>query len=123
MTAADRLAPGALARSAAATAALVALAGLLLRLVFRGPGVGTAIAASAGLALVVQLLMFVAARAAPPRQVFVVWVAGALVRLVALVAYALGAVRLLALPAAPALLSLATFFFVTTLAESRLHLR
>jgi hypothetical protein len=26
-------------------------------------------------------------------------------------------------PAAPALLRLATFFFVTTLAESRLHLR
>ncbi len=43
--------------------------------------------------------------------------------MVTLVLYALVALRPLGLPAAPALLSLATFFFVTTLAESRLHLR
>lgn len=120
---AARLAPGALARSVGMTLTALVVAGLLLRLVFRGSGAGPAIAASAGVTLVVQLLSFIAARAAPPRQVLAVWVAGTFVRLLTLVVYALGAVRLLAFPPAPALLSLATFFFVTTLAESRLHLR
>lgn len=118
-----RLEAGALARSAGLTLALLVVAGLVLRAVFRGPGAGPAIATSAAVALVVQLLSFIAARAAPERQILMVWVAGAGVRLLTLVAYALGVVRLLGLPAAPALLSLATFFFVTTLAESRLHLR
>jgi hypothetical protein len=43
--------------------------------------------------------------------------------MVTLVLYALVALRPLGLPAPAALLSLAVFFFVTTLAESRLHLR
>ncbi|MGI9089467.1 MAG: hypothetical protein ACR2GG_00020 [Gemmatimonadaceae bacterium] len=46
------------------------------------------------------------------------WGLGALLRLLVLVAYAFVADRVLGLPLAPALLSLAAFFFVTTLMES-----
>lgn len=120
---AERLAPIALARSAGLTVALLVGAGMVLRAAFRGPGAGQAIVASAGVALTVQLLSFIAARAVPPRRLLAVWVAGALVRLLTLAGYGLAAVRVLGFPPAPALLSLATFFFVTTLAESRLHFR
>lgn len=118
---ADRLAPAALARSAVLTLGLLVVVGLVLGVVW--PGAVVAIIASAGLALAVQVLSFIAARAAPPRYVLAVWVASALVRLLTLVGYGLVAVRVLRFAPAPALLSLASFFFVTTLAESRLHLR
>lgn len=111
-----------LGRSAAiGVAALLATTAVLL-LVFRGPGGRAAVLTSLAIAAVVQTLAFLAARAVSPRRVMEVWVGGAAVRLVVLVVYALVALRPLGLPAAPALLSLATFFFVTTLAESRLHL-
>ncbi len=48
------------------------------------------------------------------------WGLGALLRLIVLVAYAFVADRVLGIPLAPALLSLAAFFFVTTLIESLL---
>jgi hypothetical protein len=119
----DPLAAARLARSALwAVAATAVTAGVLL-LVFRGAGGRQAVLTSAGVALVVQALSFLAARAAAPGRVLAVWVGGAAARMVTLVLYALVALRPLGLPAAPALLSLATFFFVTTLAESRLHLR
>lgn len=51
------------------------------------------------------------------------WGLGALLRLVVLVGYAFFADRILGLPLAPALLSLAAFFFVTTLIESLLSQR
>ncbi len=48
------------------------------------------------------------------------WGLGALLRLIALVVYGFVADRVLGLPLAPALLSLAAFFFITTLIESLL---
>jgi hypothetical protein len=120
---ADPLAGGRLARSALWALATVAVAAAVLLAVFRGPGARAAVLTSAGVALVVQALSFLAARAAAPGRMFAVWTGGAAARLVTLVLYALVALRPLGLPAAPALLSLATFFFVTTLAESRLHTR
>ncbi|MGI8548716.1 MAG: hypothetical protein ACR2M1_15535 [Gemmatimonadaceae bacterium] len=48
------------------------------------------------------------------------WGLGALLRLIVLVAYAFVADRVLGIPLAPALVSLAAFFFVTTLIESLL---
>ena len=119
----DPLAPARLGRSALSAVAVVVLATPVLLYVFRGPGARRAVLTSAGIALVVQALSFLAARAAAPRRVLAVWVGGAAARMFALVFYALVALRPLGLPATPALLSLATFFFVTTLAESRLHLR
>lgn len=119
----DPLAPAGLARSAAWTLGALALAAGVLLVVFRGPGGRAAVLTSGGIALVVQALTFLAARAAPPGRRFGVWVGGAAARMGTLVFYALVALRPLGLPAAPALLSLAAFFFVTTLAESRLHLR
>jgi hypothetical protein len=120
---ADPLAPSRLGRSAVWAVAMLALAAPVLLLVFRGPGARRAVLTSAGIALVVQALGFLAARAAAPGRVLAVWVGGAAARMLVLVFYALVALRPLGLPAAPALLSLATFFFATTLAESRLHLR
>jgi hypothetical protein len=120
---ADPLSGARLARSAAWAVGATALAVPALLLVFRGPGGRAAVLTSAAVALAVQALSFVAARAAAPGRVLAVWVGGAAARMVTLVLYALVALRPLGLPAAPALLSLATFFFVTTLAESRLHLR
>jgi hypothetical protein len=120
---ADPLAGSRLARSALWAVAVTVLAAGVLLLVFRGPGGRAAVFTSAGVALVVQALSFLAARAAAPGRILAVWVGGAAARMVTLVLYALVALRPLGLPATPALLSLATFFFVTTLAESRLHLR
>lgn len=120
---ADLLSGARLVRSALWAVAGTGLTAGVLLLVFRGPGGHRAVLTSAAVALVVQALTFLAARAAAPGRVLAVWVGGAAARLVTLVLYALVALRPLGLPAAPALLSLATFFFVTTLAESRLHLR
>ena len=120
---ADPLSGGRLVRSALWALVVTALAAGLLLLVFRGPGGRQAVLTSAAVALVVQALTFLAARAAAPGRILAVWGGGAAARAVVLVLYALVALRPLGLPAAPALLSLATFFFVTTLAESRLHLR
>jgi hypothetical protein len=119
----DPLSGARLARSALWTLAATAVAAAVLLAVFREPGGRRAVLTSAAVALVVQALSFLAARAAAPGRVLAVWVGGAAARMVTLVLYALVALRPLGLPAAPALLSLATFFFVTTLAESRLHLR
>jgi hypothetical protein len=121
--AADPLSGARVARSALWVLAATAVATAVLLVVFQGPGGRRAVLTSAGVALVVQALTFLAARAAAPGRVLAVWVGGAAARMVTLVLYALVALRPLGLPAAPALLSLATFFFVTTLAESRLHLR
>jgi hypothetical protein len=119
----DPLSAARLGRSMLWAVAVTALTAAVLLLVFRGPGGRQAVLTSAAVALVVQVLTFLAARAAAPGRVLAVWVGGAAARMLVLVLYALVALRPLGLPAAPALLSLATFFFVTTLAESRLHLR
>lgn len=109
-----------LGRFALLASAAIAVSGLLLSLVFRAPAERRALLVSAVVALVVQLLTFVMVRLAARGQVMKAWGAAALLRFVALMVYALVIVRMAGLPAAAALLGLATFFFVSTLIETRL---
>ena len=105
---------------AVASLAVIALVGALLALVFRTAADHRAILTSAGVAWVVQLLAFATARTAPRNRVMQAWVLGAVLRFSVLLAYALLALRPLGLPATAALISLAAFFFVSTLLETRL---
>ncbi|HUO51582.1 MAG TPA: hypothetical protein VMT93_03610 [Gemmatimonadaceae bacterium] len=102
---------------AAVSAVIIAAMGWMLTLAWPAPEARGAIVVSAGVAWVVQLFAFAAARLAPRDQAMAGWGIGVLVRLVVLVAYALIAPRALGMPAAPALLSLVSFFFVTSLVE------
>lgn len=108
---------GALARYGAVLAVVCAGGAILLGLAFRGPGDSTAIWISAAVAIAVQLGAFVLARAAGRVSLAARMGAGAIVRFVALVAYALLAGLAFRLPLVAALISLASFFFVTSLLE------
>lgn len=102
---------------AASTVAIVGLLGWLLARLFTEPGSAAAVGLSAVVATVVQMGAFTSTQLMAPRNMIAAWGVGSLVRLVALVVYGLLAVKVLGLPAAPALLSLAVFFFLSTLLE------
>lgn len=108
------------AKHAALTIGVVAAAGLLLTFVFREPGDRTAILVSAIVAVVVQLAAFAVSRAAGKVNVSARMGAGAMIRLVSLMGYALVVIYVAKLPASPALVSLALFFFLSTLLETLL---
>lgn len=97
--------------------ALVAAAGWILGLMFASPAEHRAIWTSAAVAVAVQLVAFVALRLASRDQLFVAWGLGAVVRLLVLAAYGLVVARALGLPPGAALISLAAFFFVSTVVE------
>lgn len=103
---------------AVVTAVVVVVGGLVMGLVYPGPAARHAIVVSAGVALVVQLIAFAIARAASLRSSAIAgWGLGALLRMLVLAVYALVVVQALGLVSAPALISLALFFFVSTLVE------
>ena len=106
-------------RFVAACAVLIVLAAFLLGLLFRVPGDAHAIRVSAVIAFAVQVFAFavvlVVARAGA--NVFPAWGLGILLRLAALAVMGFWCVKALGLRAEPALISLAMFFFVTTLVE------
>jgi len=104
--------------TAAAGLATLALASAILLTVFRESGARRAVLWSAGIALVIQAVAFYLARRATPAGVFKAVGVGALLRVLSLVVYALVFLEPLGLPAMPALISLAVFFFVTTVLES-----
>ena len=106
---------------AAASLAAIALVGALLALVFRTAADHRAILTSAGVACVVELLASSVVRVAPRGRAMQAGGLGALLRFSVLLAYALLALRPLELPATAALISLAAFFFVSTLLETRLR--
>ena len=105
---------------AAAVVAIVLVTGALLAIPFASPMDRRAIATSAVVAVVVQLFGFAVARLASPRDFMIGWAIGVVLRFVALAAYAFVAVKVLGLPAPAALLSLVTFFFISTLVEPKL---
>ena len=107
----------ALARYAAVIVGVVAVGGLLLSLAFHGPGDSTAIWTSGAVAVVVQLVAFAVGRLAGQAGLMARMGAGALVRFVGLIAYALTATLALKLPAVAALISLATFLFISALLD------
>ena len=106
------------ARQAALTVGVVVVAGVLLSLAFRGPGDASAVWLSGAVAIAVQLAAFSLSRVAGAGNNITARLgAGALLRLVALVAYSLLVILVLKLPAVAALVSLATFFFLSTVIE------
>jgi len=76
-----------------------------------------AIVVSGLIAYVVQLCSFAIARAMAATNVMAGWGLGMLLRFAVLAVYALIFLKVLALPATAALVSLAAFFFVSTLIE------
>lgn len=98
----------------------IATIGALFAVAFPAAADRRAILFSGVIALVVQIATFLFVRRAAPRRVIAVWGLGAVVRFTVLIVYALVLLRPWGLPPTSALLSLATFFFVTTLIESRL---
>ncbi len=97
--------------------ALIAVAAWLLTLVFPTPADRRAIEVSAVVAYVVQLSSFTIARAFAATNVIAGWGLGMLIRFVVLAIYAFAGVKVLGLPVAAALVSLAAFFFVSTVIE------
>lgn len=76
-----------------------------------------AILISAGVALGLQLVVFVGLRLAPREHVVAAWGVGAIARFAVLLLYAMVVVKTLALPQGAALVSLATFLFILTVLE------
>jgi hypothetical protein len=99
------------------TIGVVLVVGALLSLAFRGPGDASAIWLSGVIAVAVQFAAFSIGATVGKANIMARLGSGALLRLVALVAYALVAVLVLKLPSVAALISLATFFFFSTLIE------
>lgn len=106
-----------LGRYAMATVAVVLVGGALLSLAFRGPGDLGAIWLSAAIALAVQLAAFRLSRFAGVNNLMARMGTGALLRFATVFVYAFIAAKLLAVPLAAALISLAAFFFLSTLIE------
>jgi len=94
--------------------------GVAFALAFSSTAERHAIEASAVVAVVVQLFAFVIARAMLRTGLLTGWIIGVALRFATVVGYAFVSVKLLGLPAAAALLSLATFLFITTLFEPKL---
>ncbi|MDF1501432.1 hypothetical protein [Roseisolibacter sp. H3M3-2] len=102
----------------AITVAVILVGGWVLTLVYPGADARRAVVASAGVAFVVQLVAFAVARRAAVRKNPVAgWGLGALLRMGVFAVYALVVVRALGLASVPAMISLAVFFFVSTLVE------
>jgi hypothetical protein len=112
-----------LAAFAAIAAALTAASAAIMTIVWSTPAEEKAIWLSAAIAFVVQMLAFGLASLVRRDQALVGWGLGALMRLVTLSVYALVFVKALGLPATAALISLATFFFLSTLVEPLLLAR
>lgn len=96
---------------------LIAVVGWLLTLAFPGPRDAAAIRLSAIVAIAVQLVAFAVTKTLARHHVIAGWGAGSLLRFMTLVVYALLAVKVLGVAPVAALVSLATFLFLSTLVE------
>ena len=92
----------------------------LLLGIFSGPGGRRAVLVSAGITLAVQAVAFALAKLAAPEKMMTAWGVGTLLRFGTLMVYALVLIKPLGLPVVPALMSLASLLFVTTVLESLL---
>jgi hypothetical protein len=92
-------------------------AGWVMSLVWTTPEADHAVTVSACVAVVVQLIGFALLRLTARPHRIAAWGLGALIRFLVLGVYALVIVKALGLAAGPALLSLAVFFFLSTLVE------
>lgn len=96
---------------------VIALLGWTLMYAFPTAADAHAIVVSGVIAYVVQLVSFAIARRWAATNVIAGWGLGMLIRFFVLAIYALIGVKALGLQLTPALVSLAAFFFVSTLAE------
>ncbi|MFI5310498.1 MAG: hypothetical protein ACHQQ3_04660 [Gemmatimonadales bacterium] len=104
-------------RFALVTAVVVAGLAWGVGALLRDPAAVRSVWVSAGVAVAVQLAAFGLTLATRPANVVAGWGAGMIFRILALAVYGLLVVKALGLVMEPALLSLAGFFFVTTLLE------
>ena len=95
---------------------IMTIAALLDQTVFTSPASRRAVQISAEIAYAVQLVGFAILLSLKRWNVMAAWGLTALLRFAAVAAYGFS-LRALGLPPVPALISLVTFFFVTTLAE------
>jgi hypothetical protein len=102
---------------AAATLALIALAGWALTFVYESPAAARAVWTSAAVAFAVQVIAFAIVKLSAKTNVIAGWGVGAILRFLVLGVYALVVVKALGLPSTAALVSLAAFFFLSTLIE------
>jgi len=102
---------------AASTVLIILGAGWLLTFAFPTPADRAAIVASGWIALGVQIIAFAVARLTLRQNVIAAWGLGALLRFLVLGVYALLMVQALGLPLVAAVVSLAVFFFLSTLVE------
>ena len=112
-------ADAAVRRYVVAMIAVLAIVGALLSLLFRGPGDALAVWVTAAVALVVQLCASALGRLVGqgPAGLMARMGVGMLVRFLALVVYALLVTLVFKMRIVAALISMAAFFFLTTLAE------
>jgi hypothetical protein len=96
---------------------LIVLFGWMLMYAFPTAADAHAIVVSAVIAYVVQLVSFAVARQWAATNVIAGWGLGMLLRFFVLAMYALIGAKVVGLQLTPALVSLAVFFFVSTLAE------
>jgi hypothetical protein len=106
----------ALAFAGVSAGLIMGLAWLLTRL-WPDPMAQQAVWFSAGVALAIQVVGFFFVRILVPANMIAGWGAGMILRFVTLAIHALVGTKVLGYPPAPALLSLAAFFFVSTLVE------
>jgi hypothetical protein len=102
---------------AAASLALIGVAAWVMTFLFQAPDAARAIWTSAAVAFSVQLIAFAIVKLSAKTNVMAGWGVGAILRFLVLGVYALVFVEALGLPSAAALVSLAAFFFVSTLIE------
>jgi hypothetical protein len=94
-----------------------AIAMLLMRLVWTDDAAARAIQASAWLAVAVQVVTFAIARLVSRENVMAGWGLGVLLRFAMVAFWAFLGIKALGLVETPALMSLVTFFFASTLIE------
>jgi hypothetical protein len=99
-----------------ACAVLIAIVGGVALWVVN-PGARQTVVVSAALALVVQAATFLVARRIVPQNLMLGWGLGSLIRLLAVVLYALVVAKLWRASLTPALLSFVGFLFVTMVIE------
>lgn len=103
-------------RYAVASAVLLAVLGVVLLLAY-GVEVQRAIAWSAAVSFVTQLVAFAIVRRMAARNVMAGWGLGAILRFAVFVFWALVCIKSLGLPSAVAMVSMAVFLFASTLVE------
>ena len=97
--------------------AIIAVVGGIMSMLYDTPDDRRAIVISGAIAFVVQMFAFTIARVVSRDNVIAGWGLGALMRLAVLAVYGFVLIKAMGLPSTPALLSLAAFFFLSTLVE------